>query len=414
VLQKLINCLRGSVRLEVSGAFPERFLNLCAQRGVLFWGVEWLDSNTLRLTVTRGGAREAGALAGRVQCEMKRLSGAGIPAFLGRFRRRYALLVGLALSLAAVCVLSRFILTIDVEGNQNVSAVEILTELRRQGLRVGAYGPGLDTVSIANQALLQLPELSWMSVNLHGTRAEVLVREAIPKPELVDDQTPGNVVAESGGIITGMDVLAGEPVFQEGDTVAAGEVIISGNIKIEGPEYGGGVDLGWSQVRAAGRVYARTWRTMTAQIPLQAQVKQYTGEEESRYVLTILGQRVKFFGKSGISFPEYDKISETWTATLPDGREMPLAISRETVRAYTTVSVSVNQEQAQHLLEEQLERALERALGDGEVLSTQFSAAQQDGMLQVTLRAECKEEIGKFVPLAGGGEQEAPSQSENK
>ena len=47
MLQKLINCLRGSVRLEVSGAFPERFVNLCAQRGIPFWGMEWLDANTL-------------------------------------------------------------------------------------------------------------------------------------------------------------------------------------------------------------------------------------------------------------------------------------------------------------------------------------------------------------------------------
>ena len=41
MLLRLVNALRGSVRLEVEGAFPERFLNLCAQRGILFWNVEW-------------------------------------------------------------------------------------------------------------------------------------------------------------------------------------------------------------------------------------------------------------------------------------------------------------------------------------------------------------------------------------
>ena len=414
MLQKLINCLRGSVRLEVSGAFPERFVNLCAQRGIPFWGMEWLDANTLRLTVTRGSARAAAGLGERVQCEVRELSGAGIPAFLGRFRRRYALLVGLALSLAAVCVLSRFVLTIDVEGNQSVSTVEILTELRRQGLRVGVYGPGLDTVQVSNQALLQLPALSWMSINLHGTRAEVLVREAIPKPELADDETPGNVVAQSGGIITRMEVLSGEPVFQVGDTVAAGEVVIAGNVKIEGPEYGGGVDLGWSQVRAAGRVYARTWRTLEAQIPLQARIKQYTGQEERHYILTFLGRRFNFFGKSGIHFPKYDKISETWTAALPDGREMPLAVTRETARAYTTVCVSVNQEQARLLLEQALLETLEREVGEGEVRSTAFSSSVEEGVLRVTLQAECAEEIGEFVPLSSGTGQESPPQSEYK
>ena len=42
MLKRMVNALRGSVRLEVSGAFPERFLNLCAQRGIVFWNVEWL------------------------------------------------------------------------------------------------------------------------------------------------------------------------------------------------------------------------------------------------------------------------------------------------------------------------------------------------------------------------------------
>ena len=59
MLQRLVNALRGNVRLEVEGAFPERFLNLCAQRGILFWNVEWLEDTRLRLTVTRRGSRQA-------------------------------------------------------------------------------------------------------------------------------------------------------------------------------------------------------------------------------------------------------------------------------------------------------------------------------------------------------------------
>lgn len=61
MLKRMVNALRGSVRLEVSGAFPERFLNLCAQRGIVFWNVEWLEATRLRLTVTRQGSGRPGA-----------------------------------------------------------------------------------------------------------------------------------------------------------------------------------------------------------------------------------------------------------------------------------------------------------------------------------------------------------------
>ena len=139
MLKRMVNALRGSVRLEVSGAFPERFLNLCAQRGIVFWNVEWLEATRLRLTVTRQGSGPARALGDKVLCTVVPAEQSGVPFFLGRFRRRYALLVGLALSLTAVCVLSQFVLTIEVEGNEAVSTAEILTELRRQGTGRGAH-----------------------------------------------------------------------------------------------------------------------------------------------------------------------------------------------------------------------------------------------------------------------------------
>lgn len=401
MLRRTVNFFRGSVRLEVSGAFPERFLNLCAQNGVVFWAVEWQDEHCLRLTVTRSGARRAAPLAEKVMCTAVPARTSGVPFFLGRFRRRYALLAGLALSLLAVCVFSRFVLTVDVQGNQNVSTAEILTALRRQGLRPGVYGPGLDEQQIINETLLQLPELSWMSVNLYGTRAEVLVREAVPKPELVDETVLGDVVAESGGIITHMEVLEGEAARAEGDTVVAGEVLISGNVKLEGPKYGGGVDLGWQQVRAAGRIWARTWRTLTAEIPLQVQVKELTGEEQSRWSLIFLGQRLNFWGKSGISYEQYDKINTTWTARLPSGREMPLALSRETLREYTTAAAQVDRAAAEQLLRDRLAEALALQLGDGEAVRTDYTVRERNGVLEVTLLAECREEIGRFAPWEG-------------
>ena len=217
MLHGVINALRGRVRLEAEGAFPERLLNLCAQRGVLFWNVEWLEPTRLRFTVTRRGWRTVLPLGEKAMCTVTRAGQDGLLAFLGRFRRRYALLTGLALSLAAVCVLSQFVLTVEVAGNQRVPTAVILSELRRQGLRPGAYGPGLDEAGISTRALLQLPELSWMSVNLYGTRAQVLVREATPKPEVVDLSRTGDVVARAGGIITRMDTLSGEALVKEGE-----------------------------------------------------------------------------------------------------------------------------------------------------------------------------------------------------
>ena len=386
-MQKVINFLRGSVRLEAEGAFPERFLNLCAQNGVAFWAVEWLETGRVALTVPRHDARRAEALGERASCQVTRRKAGGVPFFLARFRKRYALLAGLVLSLAAVCVLSQFVLTVEVSGNETVTTAEILTELRRLGVRPGVYGPDIDPAATAQKLLLQLDDLSWCAINLKGTVAEVLVRERIEPPEVVDETELGDVVAAVPGIVTQVEVLVGEPAVEEGDTVVEGQVLITGNIHMEGAEYSG-IDLGWRQVRAQGRVYARTWRTLEAEIPLTAQVKAYTGEEKYFWSLSLLGWRVNFYGNSGISYERYDKISDVWTARLPGGQEMPLSLTRETVRAYETVAAQVDPAAAEQMLRAQLEEGLMAVLGErGQVVSMDFAAREQDGMLLVRLQA---------------------------
>ena len=407
MLLRLVNALRGSVRLEVEGAFPERFLNLCAQRGILFWNVEWMETTRLRLTVTRRGSRQAAALGERTLCIVTPAGRKGMPYFLARFRKRYAFWVGMGLSMAAVCVLSSFVLTIEVKGNTNVPTAQILTELRRQGLGIGTFGPGLDERTVGNKVLLQLPQLSWLSINLYGTRAEVLVREAVEAPELVDAQEYGSVVARASGIVTRVEALTGEAVVKVGDTVLEGETLISGTVHLEGPAYSDKPEIGQIQVRASGRVYARTWRTMAAQLPLEAQVKRYTGEETNLWSVTALGRRTDFFGKGGISFDRYDKISRTWTLTLPGGEEMPLAVQRETCRAYELETLAVEPDAAEAMLKERLMEALEEAVGEGEIVSTEFAVETENGMLKVTLQAECREEIGTFVPDSTTQENEA-------
>lgn len=407
MLLRLVNALRGSVRLEVEGAFPERFLNLCAQRGILFWNVEWMEATRLRLTVTRRGSRQAAALGERTLCIVTPAGRKGMPYFLARFRKRYAFWVGMGLSMAAVCVLSSFVLTIEVKGNTTVPTAQILTELRRQGLGIGTFGPGLDERTVGNKVLLQLPQLSWLSINLYGTRAEVLVREAVEAPELVDAQEYGSVVARASGIVTRVEALTGEAVVKVGDTVLEGETLISGTVHLEGPAYSDKPEIGQIQVRASGRVYARTWRTMAAQLPLEAQVKRYTGEETNLWSVTALGRRTDFFGKGGISFDRYDKISHTWTLTLPGGEEMPLAVQRETCRAYELETLAVEPDAAEAMLKERLLEALEEAVGEGEIVSTEFAVETENGMLTVTLQAECREEIGTFVPDSTTQENEA-------
>lgn len=394
-MNRVMHLLRGTVALQASGPFPERLMNLCALHRVDFWGVEWKDENTLRFTIFRRDRAQVEELGGRVDCVLEEENRAGLPFFLGRFRTRYGFLAGLAGSLLALCVLSNVVLTIQISGNETIPNGVILGELNRLGIRPGVFGPGLNTADVAQEAALGLEGVAWMAINLHGTRAEVIVREAVAAPEVAKEEGFCDILSEADGMIEKVDALEGEALVKPGDLVLRGETLISGVVSMEPPQYSG-LPVRYYQTRARGRVYARTWRTLTARIPLQTAVKTYTGEEKTCWSLTILDHRTDFYKNSSISWSTYDKIKTEHLLQLPQVGLLPVRLTAEKLRAYEISAVSVDQDAARALLEDRLLLQLEQQIGaDGEIISTQFSAREDGEVLEVTLRAECREEIGR-------------------
>lgn len=400
-MKKLINLLLGYVELQVTGAFPERLLNLCAQHGVIFWRVCWVDSTTFTLRVAKKDVKRLEELAGRAMCQVTAGRSFGSAAAAKTLGARWGFLLGLTLCVGAMGILSRFLLVVEVTGNETVPTAVILSELERLGVSPGAFGPSINGSAVANEALMSLPQLSFMAVNIYGTRAEVAVREAVDRPELLDEDTPADVVADADGVILHIHASAGREMFSDGDIVAEGEVLIAGDMELREPEYGE-VEMGTLRVHAAGTVVARTWRTLEETIPLTVAAKRHTGEEKKGYSLKILWGEVDFFQNSSISWGEYDKITNTDFLTL-FGRELPLGVTTVTCRAYTTEQQPLDTEDASQRLEQVLRLRLERLMeaNEGKVLRTDVVSRVDGGLLTVTLLAECEEQIGKTVERPG-------------
>ena len=398
----LINLLRGYVELQAVGAFPERLLNLCAQERLQFWRLRWLDETSFTLRVALKDRKRLDELARRAMCELREEGrrGAAVVAE-GILERRWGFVLGLAFCFVAVSFLSRFLLVVEVTGNERVPTAVILSQLQRVGVRPGAYGPAILEKEAANAALLGLPELSYLAVNIYGTRAEVVVHEADKKPELLDETAPADIVAKADGIIEDIQAESGRAMFQDGDVVAKGEVLISGDLDLKEPEYGT-VDLGHLIVRARGSAAARTWRTLEETVPLTALGKAYTGEQRTQYGIKLLWFDLDISQNSSIFGGKCDKMTETEQLVL-FGCPLPVWLTATTLRPYELEERPADREEAALRLEQVLSVRLAQLMeaGGGEVLHTDFVTKEEDGRLTVTLLAECREEIGRTVEREG-------------
>lgn len=392
-MQRAVNYMRGSVQLEVEGPYPERFFNICSATGVRFWGVEVVDETTVRVVVARSQMRRAVELGPKCLCQVRTLREEGAPSLALHLRDRYGLLVGMALSLIAVLVFSRFILVIDIVGNTTLPDSVILSELDDIGLSVGSYGPGVDARAVSNRALMDLEELGFLTVNIRGIVAEIVVREAEPAPELEPTGVAMDLVAHKPGVILDVDGLAGQPVVEPGQEVSAGDVLISGTVSLfrkDAPEE----LIASYPTLAKGQVWAEVEEVFSASAPLSAWQKAYTGETATRYQVVLFGKAFKISSKTFQPFPYYDKIETSQALTLGQGLVLPLSLEKQVCAAYQPQALALDRDQVEEELRDVLSRRLESAMGEGgQVLNAAWSVTEENGALTVTVTARCREQI---------------------
>jgi len=383
----IIALLFGAVHVEVRGMSPEQVLNSCAVAGVKFFSAESVDDFSLCFKVGRRDFTKIENIAVRNHCELRVLSKSGLPYFAAGIRQRYALFAGLLLSLFALLCSSLFIWEIEVTGNETVPTSRILSALEEIDIGLGTYWPSIVIYRVRNEMLRKIPELSWITVNISGSRAQVKVRERTIRPEIVDINIPANIVAAKAGVVTSVGAFMGAPSVRAGDTVLPWDILISSEVTSLYSET--------RYVHALGEVEARTWYEITAATPLENIQKIRTGQQMTRMALRLGQKRINFYFDSGISQVSCDKMVKESTLKLPGGFILPFTLLTESFDFYYTEKGRVDLDAELTRLEDNLYDRLLEGLGPGgSIVSSFFTHHEGGGLLYVTLRAECREEIG--------------------
>ena len=362
----VIRFLRGSVRFSVRDGFVERFINLCAHGGVPIWGGRKRDGVYTACT-TMKGARQLERLAQKAGVTLEMGGASGVPFLLRSYRKRVGLLAGSVILLAALLFMGSFIWRIDVVGAETVNEKDILTVLDDLGVRRGVLRSSIDAVDVARQMVLRLPDLSWAAVNLQGSVATVEVRERVAPPARVDDDVPHNVLAKETGFITYMEVYEGQPTVQVGDSVAAGDILVSGIMEDKN---------GFSRtVHARAKIVAQTRETLSLRIPYQREAVSYRGLEVRRW-LNIFSLRIPL-GLGGA--PQEPYKLESATLDIPFiSAVAPITLTRENYILIRRDSYAISQDEARLLAELQMPEMEAAAFEGSRVLERQWTGQALD------------------------------------
>lgn len=354
--------------IEVSGFSVERFVNMAAFRGIYIWDI-CPKGVVVQMKVSREGCELLDECAKKTGCQYQIMEERGLPAYLKRYQKRKILAAGGFFFIVGLYVLSSFVWVVEVQGNERISQEEILQACENMGLRPGVWKMQIDTEDVTEGLLQDFSDIAWVSVKVKGTNAQVHLVETIPEPEILDKETPSDLIAKRDGVILSIVAEAGTPLVQAGDVVEKGDLLISGEVILKDVEE----EVGSELVRARGTVKAKIWEVLEEELPLQYTEKEYTGEWKKDHSV-ILKDSVVNLLQPNLSNGLYDS-EKVYEKNLAIGDFVfPVALEKKEYKEYKEIKKSRTVEEAEKELEQLLNKNAKKLPSkQGEVLEVQIS-----------------------------------------
>ncbi|MBO7209320.1 MAG: sporulation protein YqfD [Clostridia bacterium] len=376
-LIKLFNILKGYVIITVTGLFTERFINLCTRRSISIWNTKKINKNQLSACVDVDDFKRLRPVAKKSYCKVHITRKAGLPFFLYRYKKRKVLLASAFISFVLLLVLTRFVWVINITGNEIISTDQMMEGLSKAGVKTGVFAKSIDKSYVRNILMTDIPELSWVGINVKGTTVEIDVKERTKLPPAFPKDSPCSIVAKNSGVIVRSDITEGDELIKPGDVVSKGQILVSGVLE--------GELSGIRYVHSDGVIIARTWHQKTVQLPMYKEIRTPTGREKSKNKLKIHNFDINFYIKDSISYENYDKITEEKKFSLGDNFVLPVSIQYNKYVEQTVTTVEMSKEEVLSKTIAQMDEELKGI----EVVSKKH--VFENGKLTVTY--ECLENI---------------------
>lgn len=272
----LFRSIKGYVRICLKDGSPERFLNLCSARGFKIWNIVCRDKGEYEAYMTVADVRRVKPLVRKSGVRLRITGRFGFPFFIFRNRKRWYYAAGLETFFILLYCMTLFIWDIEFEGNYRYTEDNLRICLEKMDLHCGILKKKINCEEVETFIRTDLPEVTWVSASVTGTRLVVKIREnqvlsAVPQI----DETPCDLVAGTSGVIRSMVVRSGIAQVSVGDTVEKGQILVSGRVPVTGDN---GDEITSHLVRADADIEAETVIEYEKEIPFSRMLRIPTGQ----------------------------------------------------------------------------------------------------------------------------------------
>ncbi len=358
---RFLKYMKGYLRVRVWGFSPERFMNLCSNKGILLWDIV-REGDVYYMNITLKGFWEIRPIAKKTGARVAILERYGLPFFLPRLLKRKMFVLGLVLAVVFWTVSSFFIWDINLNGNYQITDDVFQNFLKENQVRIGMRRDELDIQELEKQIRRQFPQITWASARLDGTKLLIDIKEndapIATREHAVDEKhsmgesqdAPGtDLVAEYNGRVVSIIVRSGVPKVAIGDTVEKGTVMVEGKVPVYNED---ATVREYSYVDADADIVLEHASEFTASLPFDHTEKRYTGREKSSHYIK-LGDRSWALPKNR-PFLVYDSVIKESRPLMLERLSVPAFWGTVTYREYQNVEYKYTAEEAKAHLNQKL------------------------------------------------------------
>lgn len=378
----------GEMTLKIDGFETEKLIEkLCHTCKVISL---YRRADSVFVTFPGRFERKVKKLVEENDCIFEEISRRGLVYFFKKYIKRFGILFGAVISVALIFILSNLAMKIEIVGVDDEDLKSrIYDYLREEGVRPGAYIPGINFLELSQKLFSDFDEIGWCSGGSSGSVVTVNINVATPKPSGQSARIPCNIVSSRDAVIVDASVKVGRLSILIGDAVHKGQLLVSGVI-----EGGDGITR-----------YLHSLADITGRYEQTAVFNQSFNETSVEKGKTLYRRSLKFFDfeiplpgellDSGITYSE--SYSETPLRLM--GLTLPLSLKTTSFTEQKPVERSYNYQDALMELYRKIRNYEHYILKDRKIISREVAELSDETGLKLTVNYILEGPIGEISEI---------------
>ncbi len=400
------NYFKGYVIIKVTGFSIERFINLCLNKNINLYKLEETNDGIL-CRVDIKNFKDLKTISKKTGCKYKIVSKYGIPFYIFKNRKRKMIIIGAFLFIFLLYYFSSFVWTIQISGYDKIDNNKILSFCEEKGLYLGAPKRKIDTKLIQTEIKNNFSSVSFINIQIKGTKAIINLSEHIEKQNTIENNEPCDIIAKETGIISYIVTRTGRPLVKVKDVVKKGDILVSGELFLkEGEEIKGSY-----HTYSDADIKAKIEKEIKVVVPYEYYIKKYTNNKKTKYDLLAFNKNFSFnLLNKNIKYQDYDTTISRHQLKLSENFYLPFIIKKTQYKEYipTKKTYSINEAKiyANKLITEKITKEIDFS---SDILDKKITYTENENELIATVNLTLIQDIVEKSPITVNYQNEGSS-----